>query len=321
MKTITTFFLILLCVKSSASFAQINLVPNPSFEDYSICPQFTDQMDLANGWTSYRNTPDYFNACATNGMNVPNSGFGYQYAHSGNAMAGLITFRRPNSPDGSNYREFIGCQLASPLQAGIKYYISFFVNFANTQYSAIASNNIGCNFFNVAYSKSSPAPLTNFSVLYSDSIIQDSVQWIKLSGSFIPTNSYQYFSIGNFFDDNNTDTLIIGQFPDNAYYYIDDICISTDSSYCELWTGLNYTDKQNTEIVCYLNPDNESIFIESNDKLISIEIYDDFGKIIKKIFLSSKSYSVPIYSFANGIYLIKINTQKKELVKKIFINH
>ena len=30
--------------------AQVNLVPNPSFEDYDTCPDFTSQISRAIGW-------------------------------------------------------------------------------------------------------------------------------------------------------------------------------------------------------------------------------------------------------------------------------
>jgi len=73
------------------------MVPNPSFEYYVSCPNGTNQTDLAVPWSSYNQTPDYFNGCAQNGLNVPNSIFGFQYAHTGQGMIGISTHRNPLS--------------------------------------------------------------------------------------------------------------------------------------------------------------------------------------------------------------------------------
>lgn len=64
-------------------FAQVNLVPNPSFEDTVSCPNYANQIDKAVGWHASRNTPDYFNGCdwLTSNQSVPNNFRGYQYAH------------------------------------------------------------------------------------------------------------------------------------------------------------------------------------------------------------------------------------------------
>jgi hypothetical protein len=51
-----------------------NLVPNPSFEEYSICPDGTSQIDRATHWMPFRHTPDYHNACDESEIvGVPNS--------------------------------------------------------------------------------------------------------------------------------------------------------------------------------------------------------------------------------------------------------
>ncbi|MEI6852342.1 MAG: hypothetical protein WCL06_05845, partial [Bacteroidota bacterium] len=169
---------------TSLGIAQ-NLVPNPSFEEYTTCPWENNQVFLCTGWNSFGNSPDYFNACAPFGINVPNSMFGFQHAHKGSGMIGLCTYRDPNKPDGPNYRELIGVQLLNSLQNGSKYFISFYTNFAYGPSVAVASNKIGCRFANIEYSEFNIAPINNHAVLYSNSIITDSTSWVKITGSFI----------------------------------------------------------------------------------------------------------------------------------------
>ncbi|MBK7964032.1 MAG: hypothetical protein IPK10_01055 [Bacteroidetes bacterium] len=85
------YLLLLLCIfYLQKATAQLNLVPNPSFEDTVYCPFGTDQLDACANWLNFCNSPDYFNACSNPAFGVPNSVFGYQYAHTGNAYAGAV---------------------------------------------------------------------------------------------------------------------------------------------------------------------------------------------------------------------------------------
>jgi hypothetical protein len=72
-------FIYLLLLFSTVSFGQVNLVPNPSFEDTVACPTTANQVDRAVGWYPSRNSPDYFNGCDwINGlMGVPNNAVGF----------------------------------------------------------------------------------------------------------------------------------------------------------------------------------------------------------------------------------------------------
>lgn len=234
-RILVVFILGLLWVLPIHSQAQVNLVKNPSFDDYVYCPFGVIQVDACVDWMNFGMSPDYFHACATNGMNVPNSGFGYQYAHSGPGMCGLITYIDPNFS--SNYRETIGSSLISQTQVGVKYYLSFHVNFSNFHpLNAIASNNIGIKLSTVPFDSASPPPLTNYSHLRLSSIMTDSANWLKVSGSLIADSNYQYIMIGNFYEDEFTDTINLANFTQQAYYYIDDVCVSVDSNYNDTWT-------------------------------------------------------------------------------------
>jgi hypothetical protein len=209
--------ILVLFILSFSSKAQQNLVPNPSFEDTVYCPFGLNQFDACKDWMNFGNSPDYFNACASNGLNVPNAGFGFQFAHSGNGMAGIVIYRNPNSPNGPNYREFIGSKLSSNLIIGSKYYFSFFANFSYDLNTAIAANKIGLKFSTSPYDSCCPPPINNFSVIYSDSVLKDSILWVRVSGSFVADSSYSHVIIGNFFTDQNTDTAKLGVGPDAGF--------------------------------------------------------------------------------------------------------
>jgi hypothetical protein len=237
MKRIKSLIAVLSIMSYYQSYSQ-NLVLNPSFEEYFQCPNGLIQLDRCKYWESFGNTPDYFNACATNGVTLPNSVFGFQYAHNGAAVAGLIPYRIPTSPDGPNYREFIGSQLVNNLIIGQKYFFSFYVNYSFYHPNqAMACNNLGLLFSTVSFNTNNPPPLNNFANIHESAILTDTVNWIKVSASFVADSAYEFVILGNFFDDQHTDTLSFTSAPDSPYYYIDDVCVTTDSIYNEIWTS------------------------------------------------------------------------------------
>ena len=99
----------------SSSFGQ-NLVFNPSFEDYIVCPTSSYQIGRASGWLPFRESPDYFNVCSIICnpwcVGVPNNLAGGQDA-IGNGYAGLYF--------GGGYHEIMGTQLIDALIPGTRY--------------------------------------------------------------------------------------------------------------------------------------------------------------------------------------------------------
>ena len=176
-----------------------NLVPNPSFEDTVSCPDNFNQVARCLGWSVSKDSPDYFHSCDTQGfgVSIPLNAFGYQQAATGNAYCGFYTF---NSP--ATYREIIGTQLTSALNIAEKYYISFKVSLGDPVFNLLdcASNKIGALFSTVPYSLANPAPINNFSHVYSASVIVDSINWVTISGSFVADSAYQYIHLGCFFE-------------------------------------------------------------------------------------------------------------------------
>ena len=319
MKKILLLFLFFL---SQFCFAQ-NLVPNPSFEDTVMCPDASGQVTRAMYWHTVSNTPDYFNACCVfPQFSVPQNIFGYQYANTGVAYMGLC----PYSTIDTTFREIIGAYLINPLLVGQKYFVTFKISLAwNPSQGANApSNKLGVLFSTSDYLSSQP-PINNYSQVYTNSIITDSVGWTSIRGSFIADSAYAFISITNFFDNTNTDTLHwISSNWYQSYYYIDDICVSTDSLFCE--TGeLGLSDTESEEnITIYPNPSNKKITIKQMPlDCKQVRIFNSHGMLSKSISVNKNSkIEVDISSFTNGIYLL-VFIREKSIQSKKFIksNH
>lgn len=283
------------------------MVLNPSFEIYSSCPSNIGQINKATGWSSFANTPDYFNACGGPGFSIPSNAFGYQNAASGNAYAGFGNYMSEALYPG-NYREYIGGTLSSPLLVAVKYYISFKVSLSLNSLipSTGASNKMGVNFSTVPYNTSNPAQLVNSAAIFSQSIIADSIGWVRVLGSFVSDSAYQHIIIGNFFANTLTDTLILTNDTVCAsYYYLEDVCVSTDSLFASTFnTGIQGAFSPDN-ISIYPNPTVDKIYIDCDDNL-DIMIFDGFGQQVLYKALSNNHSEIDLSQFEKGIFCIQI---------------
>lgn len=147
------------------------------------------------------------------------------------------------------------------------------------------------------------------------------MNWIRIFGSFVADSAYQNIIIGNFFDQNQTDTLIMDE--ENlcfgAYYYIDDVCVSTDSLFS---ANYSYNDIPESDVPSnfniYPNPASDQLNIEVSNSSPSyeIEIFDVLGHKIIKQKLIEQHTRLNIENLAKGFYLIKININSSSLFYK-----
>ena len=203
-------------------------MPNGSFEEHDTCPTMCStpgdpQIERCNGWYSPNlATSDFLNSCAdlTSGVNIPNTFWGYQQAYNGNGSVGIYSYNGEE-----NYREYVQCKLIKPLQKNIEYYLEFYVCLAKHSYCGI--NRMGAYFsqnklYQNDYYFISANPQVSNPV---NQILSDTMNWTKISGTFISNGDENYMTIGNFFDISETDTTPFFNrgFIESPYYYIDGV--------------------------------------------------------------------------------------------------
>ena len=219
--------LVYLClVHVTAAWSQ-NLVQNGSFEEYTQCPDFWGQTQRATGWSAFRNSPDYFNACEPNGYwSVPYNVAGFQPAATGQAYCGMYIL----SPVTIDDREYIGAELVNPLVPNVPVSISFkYVSAGGGGMVEVdyAASGFGIYFTMDPYYITDVTELPNRSALHVDSAYSDTMNWKLITGTYVPDSSYQYIVIGGLFTDSllMIDTIgdMLGGY---AYVYVDDICVS-----------------------------------------------------------------------------------------------
>lgn len=316
----TVLYIAFLCCLGINAKAQGNLVPNPSFETYSQCPDLSNQTHYATGWSSFRGTPDYYNRCNnTSSINaemfgVPKNGTGYQYAADGDAYCVLFSWPK----GGGEEIELIGCKLITPLDSGVTYCVSVKFNFpykAENPCGNTALKNIGIQFTNTQYSGLSPMPLNNICHVCGDEFISDTLKWIQIKGEFTPTQSYSFLAIGNFFNDSATETKQLFT-PTNcgncSSYYVDDVIVSADLSLCN----------EKTEVVEVTIP---NVFTPNNDNINdtidfsafekgSVFIYNRWGNVVFTNDNITLWYGTDLSGkkLVDGVYFYMIKGRKKQ---------
>lgn len=206
------------CAQSS-----LNLVPNPSFEEYTGCPSTGDEIGFAAPWDSpTTGTSNYFNGCATTqSAGVPTNNVGSQSAKHGDAYGGFFAYHA----DFLSYREYLQVPLNTTLVPSKKYEISFYVSRSDN--SAFAIDSIGAYFHagSVSVNSNLALPYTPQVVSPTGAPLSNATGWTKVSGSFTAGNWATHMLIGNFLESANTNATLLGGSLNAAYYYVDQVCV------------------------------------------------------------------------------------------------
>jgi outer membrane protein OmpA-like peptidoglycan-associated protein len=144
--------------------------------------------------------------------------------HSGDVMVGIRIY--------PNYREFLQIRLPEELEAGKRYYFEMWVHpLSDFKYY---TKQLGASFYHrkphytskhYIYQKPPQIRIVDQKGIRLES---DTVDWIKLSGTFRSDGSEKYLSVGNFSYKRKSDRLKkkdwwIPTFQSISYYLIDDI--------------------------------------------------------------------------------------------------
>lgn len=223
---IARFYFLFLWV-SSGLMAQMNLVPNPGFEDYRKCPRHLGNFeeDVAFWNTPTDGTTDFFHLCSEH-MGTPENFNGAQKTFEGEGYAGFYAY----AP--GDYREYLQTRLNEPLQEGDSYEISFFVSLAERSDYAIRD-------FEILFS-SAPVSIPlkkNFSKKHWYAITEnsyhhlkianpdyygDTEKWVRVQTRFQARGSERFLILGNFRTNKKTPTRATRRSSNKgAYYYID----------------------------------------------------------------------------------------------------
>ncbi len=294
-----------------------NLVPNGCFDYSDTCStQSIEPYDEIDPWFRLLGSADYLHPCFHQEYSVPQSTGGGGQPSCGQGYIGISCYVTAFLG-----REFITVELTEPLSTNVNYKVRFRISRMDSCW--YATKNVG-----VYLSNDVPAAnLTNLlnlepQVKYEDNtFITDIHGWTRIEGALTATGGERYLTIGNFDDDENTDTLFVpggGAYRPNqpdfwktAYYYVDGVSLVPDSIYL----GAGDLEEQEPTFNLYPNPNtgefNILLSLEEDEEAM-VSFWSINGQLVFSLPLTSGNNSLRL-DVANGLYLymVTVNGERK----------
>jgi hypothetical protein len=286
----------------SASGSAQNLVQNGGFEEFASCPIGIGDLSCVE-WFSALNSPDYYNSCSQT-AGVPDNPISYQESFDGQGYVGFHTYFLNDA----DYREVIGVKLTESLIIGTVYYFSFRINKADKTENIKATNNVGIKF-SVDSIQTESALINNIAHFKIDSICYDSVNWSLITGSITADAEYKYLYIGNFFNDENTQTDGPGTVWDrNGYYNLEDVRLSIDQNYA--WSTVGDAIRHQQPTVLF-NSSNSSLQFYNIVSSLEVDVYSISGGLVGSYNISDESDSINTGNLPAGIFLAILRDERR----------
>ena len=273
---------------------QPNLVPNPSFEEMSGCPESINRLDSLLHWFSPSvTTPELFSTCSPSiDVQVPLNFIGNQEAKTDSSYIGIANFRQETG------REYVSVKLIDTLIADSTYCVTFYVSPADS--ALHFSDEVGVHFsFNPLSSSTNDAFLLPSHVKNPDGVfLDDTAAWMEVSGLYTATGNEVYMTIGTF--SNAMDIVMSGNPTKTTYLYIDDVSVVQCNT-----QRIQESFSQNS-VNLFPNPNNGTFMVDvTTPGHYTLALYGSGGRKVKE---------VPVYggeqaninlteNFASGMYL------------------
>lgn len=228
---------------------------------------------------------------------------GSQLPHSGLSFLGFSAF----TISGLNQREYIQVEMSSPMTEGNEYIVEFYVSLAD--FIEFSVNNVGAYLSTDPVYSFDDGPLDFEAQIQFNAFIDDVENWIRIADTIVADANYNYITIGNFNDDQNTSTQVnegggtcVGCY--GAYYFIDDVSVTALSA-----NNIRDIAAENSFKI-FPNPFHSQLKIESEGLLqdVLINIHDATGKLVFSEFQGSESnFILDLNSLQKGVYFMDLN--------------
>lgn len=211
--------------------AQVNIVPNPSFEETSGRVKGEGAVELAAPWKSMTLIAvDLYSASAkSDEYSVPKNVYGEEDPKTGSNYVGLPFYgygsREP--------RAYLGVELTQSLEAGKEYCMKFHVSMSDM--SKFAVNNLGIHVSkeDVTDQTDGVLSLTPHIKSMKNDPFSKQFLWTPICGLYKAEGGEKFITIGNFDSDEQTATEKIRlsrefagkRQQNNGYYFVDDVSV------------------------------------------------------------------------------------------------
>ncbi|HTL81806.1 MAG TPA: T9SS type A sorting domain-containing protein [Bacteroidia bacterium] len=252
---------------------------------------------------------------------IPGNDVGYQYARTGTGYAGIGLLT--GYPNLTGAREYIEIKLSDTLIIGHNYLVEFYVSLGNSSgynylatdaIQAVLSDTIVYDFawqvINLPPSISNP----------HGNIINDTLNWVRISGTYQAHGGESYLILGNFINTNDSCSVDTtgSAGGDASYYFIDDVAVFADSS------ASLQDNSVNSSYTLYPNPTSDKLNLEINSGVNSechLKIFDASGRIVSEetfsISIGINERELSVSGLAEGVYFIDVSIDGRNAIGRI----
>ncbi len=214
--------------------AQVNCVINGGFDIVTNCTDpYPGYIIFAPPWDTLANGGGYgnvMNKCyprATNsGIPFNLGGNAYQEPRTGNGYAYVAFFKLTSNP-AVNWRWYIQQKIAYKLNPGKSYCVTYWASFIN--YCGYAVDELGAYFDDGSLQSIAPlkeAPANPQVKSPSGVFYADTLNWMKVQGTFTANGTEEYITLGNFrLNAAVSYTNLYGYTSGVGSYFIDDVSV------------------------------------------------------------------------------------------------
>ncbi len=221
---------------------QVNYVVNGGFEQLDSCSIYMQNntiwnyvpVSLCQQWDTLKNggggglvMHDCFNPNPSSGVPYNLYGGGYQNPRTGNAYTYFIFLKLTPNP-AVNWRNYIQQKMSHKLIAGKNYCVTYWASLVN--YVNYGVDELGAYFDDGSLQSIGPlkeAPANPQIKSPSNVFYMDTLNWMKVQGTFIANGTEEYISLGNFrYTAATTYTALDGNWTSGlCNYFIDDVSV------------------------------------------------------------------------------------------------
>lgn len=255
------------------SFGQENLILNPSFEEYWTCPDDWEQIErckyVYNPCEAAPSSSDYFNNCDF-------MSYWEQFPRSGDGMVGFGALY--NEINHYYNKEYVQLQFSETIGCSKTYLFTGYFN--SSDYNHYIFKNIGF-YFSENEIDTNDYLYKLYTPQYTDvsTLVDDTINWVKISFVFQADKEYRYLTIGHFLNDSIDSYIEVN--PNaiassySSYFYVDDVSLVEIEANPLVFPNV-FTP----------NGDGENDLFEPIDgagKIDKLIIYNRWGKIIQEL--------------------------------------
>ena len=141
-----------------------------------------------------------------------------------------------------------------------------------------------------------------------DAVEKATAYEVYRNNKFLANVDSTSYTDGNFLKGEKLCYQVRAIFGNNKSAFTKEVCVTATA---------DMIDEIDSKVEIYPNPVNDKLYIETQTQILTIEIYDVYGRRQQLSSVSHQPSVIDVADLKSGIYFVKINTEKGNIVKRI----